>query len=84
MVYPGYVKTPITLHALRGDGEAFGQMGEAQARGISPDACARTIVAATAKNRREIYVGGREVAAIYLKRFFPSIVERVVRRYKLT
>jgi hypothetical protein len=36
------------------------------------------------RGREEIYVGGREVAGIYLKRFAPWLFSRIVRRMRFS
>lgn len=79
MVCPGFIRTPITLSALTADGSPLNKMDEAQYKGKPVDWCARKIVSAIEKNREEIYIGGREVMAVYLKRFFPRLFSRVIR-----
>ena len=38
------------------------------------------IVKAIEKEKEEVYIGGREVFAVYLKRFFPAIFSKVIRK----
>jgi short-subunit dehydrogenase len=78
VVSPGYVNTEITKSARTADGSALGEMQKGQQDGISPDQCAREIVDATARKKRESLVGGSETWAVYLKRFLPGIVARIV------
>jgi short-subunit dehydrogenase len=84
LVYPGYIKTNITQAALTGDGSAFNQSGQGQEAGMDADVCATKIVAGVAKGKEELLVGGKEIGAVYLKRFFPSLVSRIVRKAKVT
>jgi len=79
LICPGYIKTPISLHALDAQGNRHDRMDENQARGMAPEACARAILRAVAANKEEAYIGGKEIAGIYLKRFFPGLLSRVVR-----
>lgn len=79
MVCPGFVHTPITLAALTGDGTPLQKMDEAQFKGMPVEKCARKIVRAIEKEKQEVYIGGREVAAVYAKRFFPSLFSRIIR-----
>lgn len=79
MVCPGFIHTPITLSALTADGTPLNKMDEAQFKGKPADWCARKIVSAIEKNKEEVYIGGKEVLAVYLKRFFPKIFSRVIR-----
>lgn len=84
MVCPGFVDTDITLSALSGDGSHHGQRAETNAGGISPDVCARAIADGIAKAPREVYVGGREVAGIYLRRYAPGVLASLLTRVKTT
>lgn len=78
VVAPGYVATDITKSALTASGEKHGQSDQGNAGGISPEACAKALVDATEKRKREVYVGGKETYAIYLKRWVPGLVAKIV------
>jgi short-subunit dehydrogenase len=80
MVCPGFIRTPITLSALTGDGSPLRKMDEAQYKGKSPIWCAEKIINAIERQKEEVYIGGREVWGVYIKRFFPSIFSRVIRK----
>jgi dehydrogenase/reductase SDR family member 7B len=81
LVCPGYVKTAVSLNALGSGGEKHAQLDPKTARGISPEKCAAAIIRGIAGHREEIYVGGiREISGIYVKRFAPRLLSRVVRR----
>jgi short-subunit dehydrogenase len=84
LVCPGYVKTAVSDNALGPDGQAHGRMDGTHINGIPPEKCAAALLRAVANRRHEIYVGGKEVAGIYLQRLVPSLVARVVRRLKVT
>ena len=80
-VCPGYIKTNVSLNALNENGEKFGKMDSNQQNGIAPEECARQILNAVKKDKKEIYIGGfKEVAAIYLKRFLPNLLFDQVRK----
>ena len=80
-VCPGYIRTNISLHALNESGTKFGKMDANQENGIPADECARRILRAVRKDKKEIYIGGlKEVAALYLKRFFPNLLFEQVRK----
>jgi short-subunit dehydrogenase len=78
---PGFVDTPLASVALTGDGSPHGRQDEANARGLTPRECAERIVRAIERSDHEAYIGGREVLGVYLKRFAPRVLERVLRRY---
>ncbi len=80
MTCPGFIHTPITFAALTGDGTPLNKMDEAQYQGKPPAWCANKIVAAIKSNKEEVYIGGKEVWAVYIKRFFPTIFSRVIRK----
>ena len=80
MICPGFIHTPITLSALTGDGTPLNKMDEAQFKGKPADWCARKIVSAIEGEKEEVYIGGREIFAVYMKRFFPGIFSRVIRK----
>lgn len=79
LVCPGYVRTPISLHALGAGGRVHGRMDENQEQGMAPDDFARRLLRAVAREREEVYIGGRETYGIYLKRFLPGLLSRLVR-----
>lgn len=85
LVCPGYVRTAVAANALGPRGETAradtsGATSTTHERGIAPERCAATIVRAVARRRREVYVGGWEVAGIYLQRFVPGVFARIVQR----
>ena len=81
---PGFVRTEITLHALTGDGSEQGTMDEAQEQGMAPGVCAERIVRAAERGKREVLIGGKEVWAVRLHRFFPGLFHRMIRTAKVT
>lgn len=84
LVCPGYVKTAVSDNAVGPHGEKHGRTDAMHMNGIAPEKCAAAIVRGVARGREEIYAGGWEVAGIYLKRFAPWLVSRVVRRMKFS
>ena len=84
MVCPGYVRTNISRNALTADGRKQGTMDDATDKGMTPQALARKIIRAIGKEKEEVCYGGREVLAVYLKRFFPGLLNRIVRTAKVT
>ncbi|MEZ4865940.1 MAG: SDR family oxidoreductase [Caldilineaceae bacterium] len=84
LICPGYVKTNLSLHALTGVGGEHGQVDPTQAKGIAPEKLAERILQAIVRQKAEVLIGGKEVLAVYLKRFFPSLYQRVIQRRKIT
>ncbi len=85
LVCPGFVRTNISKNALVADGTHQGKMDDATNKGFSPDYVARKIMRAIQKNKSEIVIAGaREKLAVYLKRFVPSLLRRMVENAKTT
>ncbi len=84
LVCPGYVRTAISVNALGPHGEHHGQTDNTHRAGIAPEKCAAALVRSVARGRNEVYVGGWEVAGIYLQRLAPWLLARIVRRMKFS
>lgn len=78
LVCPGYIQTAISVNAIGADGNKHGKMDNNQENGVPVDICAAKIVKAIKADKSEIYIGGKEVLGVYLKRFFPKILEKIV------
>ncbi len=84
IICPGYIRTNLTLHALTGDGSKLNRMDPSTDKGMHPKSFARKAVRAIENRKLEVYIGGRrEKMAIYIKRFFPALFSRIVRRAKV-
>jgi len=82
VICPGYVKTDVSVNAITGDGSSHGKMEEGQAKGISPERCARRILQVVKRNREEVYIGGKEILTPQVKRYFPRFFSAVIKRMK--
>lgn len=81
---PGYIKTNVTINALTADGTPQGSMDEAQANGMSPEACAAEIVKAIEQKKEEVYIGGKEVKGVLFKRLLPARFSKYIRQANVT
>ena len=84
MICPGFIRTNISMNALVGDGSAQKSMDKSTGAGMSPEQCAKKIISGMRRQKYEVLVGGKETLAAYLKRFFPKILHRVVRKSAVT
>ena len=84
LVCPGFIKTNVTLNALQGDGTVLGQMGRGQEQGMDPDEFAEKLLPQLLKGKEEIYIGGKEVWGVYLKRFAPTLFHKILRNSEVT
>ena len=84
LVCPGFIRTDISRNALTGSGAAQQTMDQAQENGMSANECAQRIIKGIKRGDFETYIGGKERLAVYLKRWFPRILHRVVRKSAVT
>jgi len=78
MVCPGFVQTNVAKNALTADGSPQKDDDVATQNGITPELAAKKMVSAIENDKFEVYVGGKEVKGIYLKRFFPKLLHKMV------
>lgn len=79
---PGYVQTSISRNAVSAHGGKHDQLDKKTQRGIPADRCAAALVRGLKREREEIYIG--DVWGIYLQRFFPRLLSRLVRRMQFS
>jgi short-subunit dehydrogenase len=86
LIVPAFVKTDISMNALTGDGNPYGTMDQNQEEGMSPEDCAKQIVRGLRKKKREFYVAlnGRARFALFLNRYFPGLLARILRTARAT
>ncbi len=83
LICPGFIRTQVSINAVTGDGSPLGEMDQAQDQGMSPEACAEGIFKALVKKKEEVYIGGKETLAVYLKRFLPGLFSKILRSAKV-
>jgi len=81
---PGFIKTNVTINAVTADGSKQGTMDDAQENGMPPEVCAKEIVKAINAKKEEVYIGGKETRGVLLKRFFPKLFSKIIRKAKVT
>lgn len=84
IVLPGRVKTDVSKNALTKDGTKYGKMDDGQDSGISVEKCAKIIIKGINKNKKEMAVGGSELAMLFVKRRLPFIFNMIVNKIKPT
>lgn len=83
LICPGFIRTKVSINALTADGSPLGEMDEAQDKGMSPEQCAIEMYNAILSKKEEVYIGGKETLAVYLKRFFPGIFSKILQKAKV-
>lgn len=84
VVYPGFVRSNVTMAALSGSGEAHGKMDDKQATAMSAEEFAGKAVSALAREEERIIIAGKEKLAVYLGRVSPGLLSRLIRKVKVT
>lgn len=79
IVCPGKVRTNISLNAITGNGK-HNKMDESHENAMSAEECAQIILKAIQKGDEEIMVGGKELMAVKIKRFFPKLFGKIIRK----
>lgn len=82
LVCPGKIRTNISLNAITGTGDKHNKMDEATDQGLSAEACAQQILSAIRKEKEEVYIGGKELMAVTVKRLFPGLFSKMIRKQK--
>jgi short-subunit dehydrogenase len=80
LICPGFIQTNVAKNALTADGTTQEKQDEATANGLDVTLCAEQIINAMNKKKFEAYIGGKEVFGVYLKRFFPKLLHKLVLR----
>ncbi|KXH84330.1 SDR family oxidoreductase [Chryseobacterium kwangjuense] len=83
IICPGFIHTNISINAVTGNGSPQGTMDDATMKGMPPDVFAGKMLSAIAKKKNQVSIGGQEVMGTYLKRFFPGLLAKIVRKTKV-
>jgi dehydrogenase/reductase SDR family member 7B len=82
LVCPGKIRTNISLNAITEDGGKHSKMDDSTENGLSADACAQQILKGIKTNKEEIFIGGKELRAVLVKRLFPKLFSKLIRKQK--
>jgi short-subunit dehydrogenase len=82
LVCPGKIKTNISFNAITGDGSKHSKMDNATEQGLSANECATQILKGIKNNTEELFVGGKELKAVWVKRLFPKLFSKLIRKQK--
>ncbi|HEX6982093.1 MAG TPA: SDR family oxidoreductase [Balneolaceae bacterium] len=84
LVCPGFIKTNITQNMLEANGSKHGRMSHGQKHGMAADKFAEKLLPKIAKGEKEIYIGGKEIYGVYLKRYAPDLFYKILSKVKVT
>jgi short-subunit dehydrogenase len=81
---PGKINTNISVNALNSKGQNHGVMDHNQETGMPAEECARIMLTAVSNGRKEVLIGNKEIKAVTLKRFFPGLFWKIIRKQSAT
>jgi dehydrogenase/reductase SDR family member 7B len=81
---PGKINTPISTNALAADGKRYGEMDHNQETGMPVEECVSQLITALYQKKREVLIGNKEIKAVTLRRFFPSMFWRIIKKQSAT
>ncbi|AOW18040.1 short-chain dehydrogenase [Polaribacter vadi] len=85
LVCPGFINTNISKNALTGNGTPQQKMDTATANGIQPERFAKLMLKAIEQRKEEVYISGaKEKLGVYVKRFFPKIFSKMIKKMSVT
>jgi len=79
-IYPGWVTTGISSRAIGADGKPVGKSTVHEKGAMAADVCARLILEAIAKRKREVVMTLLGKVGLWLKLIAPGVVEQVVQK----
>lgn len=80
IICPALIKTNISVNALDSNGNKQNTMDKKQETGMHPKDCALTIYKGIEKKKHEVLVGNGEEKSILLKRFFPKLFYKIIKK----
>ncbi len=80
LVCPGKIKTKVSLNAITADGSKHNEMDQSHENAMSPEVCAIRILDAIKNNKEELFVGGKELLLVKIRRFFPTLFSKLIRK----
>jgi len=84
MILPGRIRTNVSFNAILEDGSANGIMDHGQDTGMSAEKCAKIIIKGIERDKKEVYIAGKEMIMVNLRRFLPFLYYKLVSRVKPT
>jgi short-subunit dehydrogenase len=78
LIFPNWVSTGITSRAIKADGMPKGEISFHEKGAMSADTCARIIVKAVAKRKRDVVMTFEGKAGIWLRLIVPRLVDKIL------
>lgn len=84
IVCPGKINTPISTNAINAEGNKHGIMDHNQETGMPVDVCVNQMLKALQSKKREVLIGNKEIWAVRIKRFLPSLFWKIIKNQSPT
>ncbi len=78
LICPGFISTDVDKNALTEDGTALNKKDEATQNGMPVPVFADKMINAIERKKYEANIGRKEILAVYVKRFFPKLLHKIV------
>jgi dehydrogenase/reductase SDR family protein 7B len=82
LVCPGKIRTNISVNAVTASGEKHNKMDPGTDEGMNAEQCALKIIQGVEKGKEELFIGGKELKAVWIKRFFPGLFSKLIKKQK--
>jgi short-subunit dehydrogenase len=80
-IYPDWVATGISTRSLGSDGKPIGIMVSHEKGALQADLCAKAIIKAVEKRKRDFYMSSKIKLGIVLKPLFPKMIDQISRGF---
>ncbi len=80
MIYPGWVSTGISSRSLWADGTLTGKLSKHEKNAMPVDVCARMILEAVAKRKREVVMTFQGKVGLWFRLIAPKLVDEIARK----
>ncbi len=84
IVSPGRIRTSISINAVDKNGHKHGVMDAGQEEGMPVEICAKKIIGAVRKNKKDILIGRKEILMVYFRKFIPALYYKLASKVKPT
>ncbi len=78
LICPGFIQTNVAKNALTANGSPQNSDDDATKNGMPVSIFVQKMIKAIENDKFEVYIGGKEVLGVYLKRLFPKLLHKFV------
>jgi short-subunit dehydrogenase len=79
VIYPGWVSTGISSRSLRPDGTLTGKISKLEVGAMPVDTCARIIIQAMARRKREVVMTLQGKLGLWLQLIVPGVIDQMMK-----